>query len=181
MWISFGKNIYLIATSPTLWYSSALPKNGRWTQYSTSWPFWQDCYGTFSNKQMVASHPWKQTADQRNEGFLSHGDTPSYIYILLYIILLLLYHSFFWVDFSWKKLSSHWESPMTMETPWHSPPATSQRLEGCCPAAISSLPAGWRNWPLGWWHAHQPLALIIHMIICCKESYHPKKASRRDI
>ena len=161
MWISFGKIIYSIAASPTLWSSSALPKNGRWTQYSTSWPFRQDCYGTFSNKQMVASHPWKQTADQRNEGFLSH--------------------SFVWVDFSWKKLSSHWGSPMTMETPWHSPPATSQRLEGCCPAAISSLPAGWRNWPLGWWLAHQPLALIIHMIICCKESYHPKKTSRRDI
>ena len=89
MWISFGKNIYLIATSPTLWYSSALPKNGRWTQYSTSWPFWQDCYGTFSNKQMVASHPWKQTADQRNEGFLSHGDTPSYIYIIIYYIIII--------------------------------------------------------------------------------------------
>ena len=100
MWISFGKNIYLIATSPTLWYSSALPKNGRWTQYSTSWPFWQDCYGTFSNKQMVASHPWKQTADQRNEGFLSHGDTPSYIYIYYYILYYYYYyiiHFFGWI------------------------------------------------------------------------------------
>ena len=181
MWISFGKNIYLIATSPTLWYSSALPKNGRWTQYSTSWPFWQDCYGTFSNKQMVASHPWKQTADQRNEGFLSHGDTPQ-LYIYIYYILYYYYyiiHFFGWIFM--KETIQPLGIPHDYGNSLTFPPATSQRLEGCCPAAISSLPAGWRNWPLGWWHAHQPLALIIHMIICCKESYHPKKASRRDI